>query len=117
MRRYLFDRAVANRSGTRHAPDMGLSRRRAASVVLLGAAVSLGIVAVSSARFSWRREKDESMGADEPSEEPEAPEAQPEPDEEPRPRPRFKPAPPRDPDAPRWDTPPSTLETAMGPSP
>jgi hypothetical protein len=84
-------------------------RRRGAAgvvpIVVLGAAVSLGVVAVTASRFGWRRTK-----ADKVAEKPESEttgDPQPKPDET-RPS-RFKPAPPRDPDAPRWDTPPPVL--------
>jgi hypothetical protein len=36
-----------------------VTRRRGTSVVLLGAVVSLGVVAVAASRFSWRRTKAE----------------------------------------------------------
>lgn len=71
-----------------------VSRRRGASVagvVLIAAAVSLGVVAVSASRFSWRRTRPE----DGPDEQAGAPE--------------VKPPPARDADTPRWDTPPPEL--------
>jgi hypothetical protein len=80
-----------------------MTRRRGTSVVpvvLLGAAVSLGVVAVTASRLAWRKTRSE-----EPAEE----EAPGETANEP---PRFKPAPPRDPNTPRWDTPPPSLEPA-----
>jgi hypothetical protein len=100
-----------------------VSRRKGTSVVRVvpfGAAVSLGVVAVTASRLSWRRTRSE-----EPPESPELPADTPETqsDQEiapqppaPEPAPRFKLAPPRDPDAPRWDTPPPALRAA-GPSP
>lgn len=73
-----------------------MGRRRRNSVVpfvVLGAAVSLGVVALTASRFGWRRTKADPV--------PEKPV------EEPKPEPRFKPAPPRPADTPRWDTPPA----------
>jgi hypothetical protein len=64
--------------------------------VVLGAAVSIGVVALTASRFGWRRTKAEP-----------APEIQPTPEAEPPKEPRFKPAPPRDANAPRWDSPPA----------
>lgn len=76
-------------------------------VVVLGAAVSLGVVALTASRFGWRRTKAEKHAGDEPEvDEPTVVEPEAEPA---RPAPRFKPAPPRDPDAPRWDDPPAEL--------
>jgi hypothetical protein len=81
-------------------------------VVVLGAAVSLGVVALTASRFGWRRTKADKQAAEAPEAEGQvvvesAPEAEPA-----RPAPRFKPAPPRDPDAPRWDDPPAELAAA-----
>jgi hypothetical protein len=75
---------------------MGLARmvtrrRRGTSVVLLGAVVSLGVVAVVASRFSWRKPKLESTN------EPEAAKAKDE----------TKAAPTA---GQRWDTPPEALE-------
>jgi hypothetical protein len=71
---------------------MGLARlvrrNRGTSVVLLGAVVSLGVVAVSASRFSWRRTKSE-----------------PDPETTPAPSAQENEAP-----QPRWDTPPTALE-------
>jgi len=79
-----------------------MGRRRRNSVVpfvVLGAAVSIGVVALTASRFGWRRTK-----AEKPElETPEATEAL----ETPKPEPRFKPAPPRPADTPRWDSPPA----------
>src|SRR4051812_30051503 len=87
-----------------------MGRRRRNSVVpfvVLGAAVSIGVVALTASRFGWRRTKSEPASALpetlETSEAPEAPEA-PDP---PAPEPRFKPAPPRPANTPRWDSPPA----------
>jgi hypothetical protein len=97
---------------------MGLARlvtRRSGTssivpVVVLGAAVSLGVVALTASRFGWRRTKAEKQAGEEPDVE--GP-AVVEPETEPaRPAPRFKPAPPRDPDAPHWDDPPAELAAA-----
>jgi hypothetical protein len=84
-------------------------RRRGAAgvvpIVVLGAAVSLGVVAVTASRFGWRRTKADKV--------PDKPEAESTDDAQPpattKPPGRFKPAPPRDPDVPRWDTPPPVL--------
>jgi hypothetical protein len=46
-----------------------VTRRRGTSVVLLGAVVSLGVVAVAASRFSWRKPKVENT----PEPEPESP--------------------------------------------
>jgi hypothetical protein len=97
---------------------MGLARlvtRRSGTssivpVVVLGAAVSLGVVALTASRFGWRRTKAEKQAAEESEAEGDTP-AEPTP-EPARPAPRFKPAPPRDPDAPRWDDPPAELAAA-----
>ena len=92
-----------------------VTRRGVASivpVVVLGTVVSLGVVAVSASRFGWRRSKAEKKAADGEEGVEETVSA---PAEEPAPEPpvrRFKPAPPRDPDAPRWDTPPAALASA-----
>jgi hypothetical protein len=100
-------------------------RRRGAAgvvpIVVLGAAVSLGVVAVTASRFGWRRTKADNL-PDQPvgdgpegtrdaptAEEAHAAQDMPEPRRE---RTRFKPAPPRDPDVPRWDTPPAALASA-----
>jgi hypothetical protein len=64
----------------------------AVPVVLLGAAVSLGVIAVTASRFSWRRPKTEP--AMEPARDPK----------------KSEPQSPRDPDAPRWDSPPPELQ-------
>jgi hypothetical protein len=87
---------------------MGLARRKRTSVVSMVplGAVSLGIVAVTASRFAWRRPKSEN-----PADTPEV-----QSDQEPKREPRFKPAPPRDPDAPSWDTPPPALQPSA-PSP
>ena len=68
--------------------------------VVLGAAMSIGVVALTASRFGWRRTK-----ADPPAEI-ETPQERPEPETN-RTEPRFKPAPPRAADAPRWDSPPA----------
>ncbi len=85
-----------------------VTRRKGASVVpvvVLGAAVSLGVVALTASRFGWRRTKPEA-DADAPGQ------RQQEETRTTAPAPRFKPAPPRDPDAPRWDTPPAAIAGA-----
>jgi uncharacterized membrane protein YebE (DUF533 family) len=64
-----------------------VTRRRGTSVVLLGAVVSLGVVAMTASRFSWRRTKAEP-----------APEPQPQSTDTPEAT------------TPRWDTPPIALE-------
>jgi hypothetical protein len=66
-----------------------VTRRRGTSVVLLGAVVSLGVVAMTASRFSWRRTKAEPA----PEPPPEQPGKQ-------------------DPTTSglRWDTPPAALE-------
>jgi hypothetical protein len=74
---------------------MGLARlvtrrRRGTSVVLLGAVVSLGVVAMTASRFSWRRTKAERTPDPEP-------ESLPETDKTPT-------------AGQRWDTPPEALE-------
>jgi hypothetical protein len=66
--------------------------------VVLGAAVSIGVVALTASRFGWRRAKAE------PPTEIETPVEQPEPDAR---EPRLKPAPPRHANVPRWDSPPA----------
>jgi hypothetical protein len=78
-----------------------MGRRRRNSVVpfvVLGAAMSIGVVALTASRFGWRRTK-----ADPPTEI-ETPEERPEAETK---EPRFKPAPPRPANAPRWDSPPA----------
>jgi hypothetical protein len=81
-----------------------MGRRRRNSVVqfvVLGAAVSIGVVALTSSRFGWRRTKAEPLVTGiETSEEP--PAAEPDTLE-----PSIKPAPPRPANAPRWDSPPA----------
>jgi hypothetical protein len=77
-----------------------MGRRRRNSVVpfvVLGAAMSIGVVALTASRFGWRRTKSK-------PEELETPAEQPEPETK---EPRFKPAPPRDATTPRWDSPPA----------
>lgn len=90
-----------------------MGRRRRSSVVpfvVLGAAVSIGVVALTASRFGWRRTK-----ADPPAEIDATadPETQP---EEPK-EPRFKPAPARPADTPRWDTPPADYSNSGRASP
>jgi hypothetical protein len=86
-----------------------MGRRRRNSVVpyvVLGAAVSIGVVALTASRFGWRRTKAEPAPEVGPTTEIETiPEVEAE--AEAAKGPRFKPAPPRDADAPRWDTPPA----------
>jgi hypothetical protein len=105
-------RLVTRRKGTSLVP-----------VIVLGAAVSLGVVAVSASRFGWRRMKAEKAPEDdgpgapadagETAETPHAPESPQEHDTlETNHVPRFKPAPPHDPGALRWDSPPAGLATA-----
>jgi hypothetical protein len=77
-----------------------VTRRSGTALVLLGAAVSLGVVVVTASRFSWRRTRSEA-GAEQSR-------------SDPNDAPRFKPAPPRAPDAPRWDSPPAELTPARG---
>jgi hypothetical protein len=84
-----------------------MGRRRRNSVVpfvVLGAAVSIGVVALTASRFGWRRTKTEP--ASELPETVETPETPQTPDA-PAQDPRFKPAPPRPANAPRWDSPPA----------
>jgi hypothetical protein len=106
---------------------MGLARmvtRRSGTTIVLGAVVSLGVVALASSAFGRRRAKkpEQPAGVDEPQPAPEkealwagevsadAPRAESPPREY-----LVKPPPPRDPGAPRWDTPPSTLTDARAP--
>jgi hypothetical protein len=97
-----------------------VTRRSGMSVVLLGAVVSVGVVAMTASRFPWRRTKADKAPRDDGAETTTpttttttttttTPPA----------IPRFKPAPPRDPGAPRWDTPPAAIAEAHGnpPSP
>jgi hypothetical protein len=81
-------------------------RRRGTSsvvpVVVLGAAVSLGVVAVTASRFGWRRTKSDKTPAEAPATETSADDA----------APRHKQIPPRAPGAPRWDSPPPELTSA-----
>jgi hypothetical protein len=124
---------------------MGLARlvtRRGNTSLVLGMAVSLGVVVLASTALGWRRTKktpegeagveeqagpeQEALWAERAGAEPEdEPGAEPESDDEARePEPaaasppreyRFKPAPERERDAPRWDTPPSALNDGRGP--
>jgi hypothetical protein len=90
-----------------------MGRRRRTSVVpfvVLGAAVSIGVVALTASRFGWRRTKAEAAPEVEAAPEPEARQA-------PKPEPRFKPAPPRPADTPRWDTPPADYARSERSSP
>jgi hypothetical protein len=77
--------------------------------VVLGAAVSIGVVALTASRFGWRRTKAEPAAP-----EIETPETTPDP---PAPEPRFKPAPPRTADSPRWDSPPGEFASSGRSSP
>jgi hypothetical protein len=80
-----------------------MGRRRRKSVVpfvVLGAAVSIGVVALTASRFGWRRTKADPPTEIETSQERAEPETNPA-------EPRFKPAPPRPADTPRWDSPPA----------
>jgi hypothetical protein len=73
-------------------------RHRGASVVVLGAAVSIGVVAMTASGFSWRRTK-----------------AEPEPEAQ---EPRREDAEKAQPDTKtRWDTPPAELEPPQVESP
>jgi hypothetical protein len=94
-----------------------VTRRSGMSVVLLGAAVSVGVVAMTASRFPWRRTKAEKAPRDDGAETT-TPTTTPTTTTPPA-IPRFKPAPPRDPGAPRWDTPPAAIAEAHGnpPSP
>jgi hypothetical protein len=78
--------------------------------VVLGAAMSIGVVALTASRFGWRRTK-----VDEPAEI-ETPATDTTPETLPA-EPRFKPAPPRPADTPRWDSPPADYAKSGGPSP
>ena len=101
----------------------GVRRRGAAGVVpivVLGAAISLGVVAVTASRFGRRRTKS-NEGTDQPvTDAPETTGTDREPvrdaqnaQETPvRSSGRFKHAPSHDPHAPRWDTPPPALTAA-----
>jgi hypothetical protein len=83
-----------------------MGRRRRNSVVpfvVLGAAVSVGVVALTASRFGWRRTKADPVPEIETPETPETPDTP----EAPKQEPRFKPAPPRDATTPRWDSPPA----------
>jgi hypothetical protein len=74
-----------------------MGRRRRNSVVpfvVLGAAVSIGVIALTASRFGWRRTK---------AEEPKEPATEPAPP--PTPEPRFRPAL-------RWDAPPEEYAAA-----
>jgi hypothetical protein len=88
-----------------------VTRRKGTSsivpVVVLGAAVSLGVVAVTASRFGWRRTK-----ADKAVETAQPAPAAPEDDGLPSAAPRLKPAPAREPGSPRWDTLPAALAQA-----
>jgi len=87
-----------------------MGRRRRNSVVpfvVLGAAMSVGVVALTASRFGWRRTKADPVPEIETPETPDTP----------KPEPRFKPAPPRPANAPRWDTPPKEYAERGGPSP
>jgi hypothetical protein len=92
-----------------------VARRKGTTIVLLGAAVSLSVVAMTASRFPWRRTKAEIPPAEPRDQDPTDARAS---DHVPT-RPRFKPAPPRDPHAPRWDTPPAASVQVQGnpPSP
>jgi hypothetical protein len=75
--------------------------------VVLGAAVSIGVVALTASRFGWRRTKsDPASETPETLETPEVPEV-PEAPDLPAQEPRFRPAPPRPANTPRWDSPPA----------
>jgi hypothetical protein len=93
-----FGRLVTRRKGVSVVP-----------VVVLGAAVSLGVVALTASRFGWRRTTAEPDVEGQPAPPAAAPEAEAQPAP---PALRFKPAPPRAADAPRWDTPPAALNGA-----
>ena len=96
-----------------------MGRRRRNSVVpfvVLGAAMSVGVVALTASRFGWRRTKADPVPEIETPETPESPETAETP-EAPKPEPRFKPAPPRPANTPRWDTPPAEYAERGGPSP
>jgi hypothetical protein len=93
-----------------------MGRRRRNSVVpfvVLGAAVSVGVVALTASRFGWRRTKADPVPEIDTPQTPETPEAV----EAPKPEPRFKPAPPRPANTPRWDSPPADYAESGGPSP
>jgi hypothetical protein len=78
-----------------------MGRRRRSSVVpfvVLGAAVSLGVVALTASRFGWRRTKAETT------------EEQPPPETRPAPEPGFVPA--RPVPAARWDATPEEYAAA-----
>jgi len=93
-----------------------MGRRRRNSVVpfvVLGAAVSVGVVALTASRFGWRRTKADPVPEIETPQTPATPETA----EAPKPEPRFKPAPPRPANTPRWDTPPAEYAGRSGPSP
>ena len=62
--------------------------------VVLGAAASIGVVALTASRFGWRRTKAE-------------PPQEPTPEPEPSAEPRLKPATARPADILRWDSPPA----------
>lgn len=82
-----------------------VSRRRGTSVVpivVLGAAVGIGVVAVTASRFPWRRTKAESRAV-EVTDAPTVPDA----------APRFE----RVVTPQRWDTPPAALATATTATP
>jgi hypothetical protein len=90
-----------------------MGRRRRNSVVpfvVLGAAMSIGVVALTASRFGWRRTKAEPAAEIETVETPEIPEP-------PKKEPRFKPAPPRPANSPRWDSPPADYAKSGGPPP
>ncbi len=82
--------------------------------VVLGAAVSIGVVALSASRFGWRRTKADPLP--ETTETTETSESVETPDPPVR-EPRFKPAPPRPANTPRWDSPPADYAKSGGPSP
>ena len=80
-----------------------MGRRRRSSVVpfvVLGAAVSLGVVALTASRFGWRRTKAEPTEAEQPT-----------PETRPAPEPRFVPASPVP--AARWDATPEEYAAAV----
>jgi hypothetical protein len=76
--------------------------------VVLGAAVSIGVVALTASRFGWRRTKADPV--------PEVEAAEPTPGA-PKAEPRFKPAPARPADTPRWDSPPADYAKSGSASP
>ena len=93
-----------------------MGRRRRNSVVpfvVLGAAVSVGVVALTASRFGWRRTKADPVPEIETPQTSETPETA----EAPKPEPRFKPAPPRPANTPRWDSPPADYAESGGRSP